>query len=141
MVYMKSHGKKIILSIDDDDLILDVVKQVLEMEGFHILTATNGQEGLDLLSRLPDSELPNLILLDQNMPVLNGDQFNRARLQDPRLRSIPVVMMTASGDIKKFMDEVEAEAYIDKPLGIHSIVDVARNFIHRRSAAQTSFLA
>lgn len=138
---MKSHGKKIILSIDDDDLILDVVKQVLEMEGFHILTATNGQEGLDLLSRLPDSELPNLILLDQNMPVLNGDQFNRARLQDPRLRSIPVVMMTASGDIKKFMDEVEAEAYIDKPLGIHSIVDVARNFIHRRSAAQTSFLA
>jgi DNA-binding response OmpR family regulator len=138
---MKSHGKKIILSIDDDDLILDVVKQVLELEGFHIITATNGQEGLDLLMSLPDDELPNLILLDQNMPVLNGDQFNRARLLVPRLRSIPVVMMTASGDIKKFMDEVEAEAYIDKPMGIHSIVDVARNFIHRRSAAQTAFLA
>jgi response regulator RpfG family c-di-GMP phosphodiesterase len=132
--------KKLVLTIDDDGDIIEAIRSVLEMEGYEIISAKNGKQALELLSKLPDNGLPDLILLDYEMPILNGSEFNRDRLLEPRLAHIPVVLMTAALDIKKIMDKLDVEAYLQKPMGIDSIIKVANNFVKRRESAKFSFL-
>ena len=132
--------QKIILTIDDDIDMLEAISFTLSTKGYKMLTAHDGNEALELLNSLPDDKLPDLILLDYQMPVLNGYEFNLARLKIPRLARIPVVLMTAKGDINSIMDSLEAEAYISKPIMQESILRLANNFIHRRDNARFSFL-
>lgn len=138
---LKNYGKKIVLVIDDDLDILANVREIFEMEDYHVLSASNGREAIEILGKLSDHELPNLILLDYMMPILNGDGFNTERLKIPRLCSIPVVLMTANGNINMIMNDVDVDAYIDKPMDINQMLRIAFNFIHRRESAKTSFLA
>lgn len=137
---MRDTLKKRILSIDDDSSILEAISCVLEIDGYEILSAKNGRMALDLLKSLSDSDLPDLILLDYEMPILNGEEFNRERMLDVRLSKIPVVLMTAASDLHKIMDKMDVEAYLNKPMGVDSILQVAHNFIDRRDAARYSFL-
>jgi len=81
-----------VLLIDDDDALRTSLREFLELEGFAVVTASDGQKALDLLS---GGELPALILLDFMMPVMNGIQFLAVKRREPRLRNIPVVMLSA----------------------------------------------
>jgi CheY-like chemotaxis protein len=132
--------QKVILTIDDDIDMLDAISHTLESHGYKMLTACNGNEALKLLESLNDDQLPDLILLDYNMPVLNGYEFNLARLEIPRLANIPLVLLTARGDLSPLMDNIEAEAYVNKPIREESILQLANNFIYRRDNARFSFL-
>ena len=138
---LKNYGKKTVLVVDDDADIVSNIKEIFEMEDYSVLTASNGREAMDILKSLPDAHLPNLILRDYMMPILNGDGFNTERLTIPRLSSIPVVLMTASGNIHTIMNNLDVDAYIDKPMDINQMLRIAFNFIHRRETARTSFLA
>jgi CheY-like chemotaxis protein len=82
-----------LLVVDDNDAILETLADVLELEGFHVITARNGREALGALHG--SRELPDLILLDLRMPVMDGAQFRAAQLLDDRLRTIPVVVLSA----------------------------------------------
>lgn len=107
-----------ILVIDDDPDVSDAVAMVLTDEGYRVITASNGKEGLECLRR---GEEPSLILLDLMMPVMDGYQFRLAQRQDPALASIPVVVLTA-GTIDRRVGEMAPAAFLKKPVTLETLV-------------------
>ena len=82
-----------ILIVEDDIEQLDALREVLEVTGYSTRCAQNGKEALDLLRRPPQ---PALILLDLNLPVMNGWQFLVEKRNDPALVKVPVVVMSGA---------------------------------------------
>ena len=80
-----------LLIVDDEPFNVDYLEQELEETGCEILTAVNGQEALDRVQ----FALPDLILLDIMMPVMDGLTLLRHLRENPRYESLPVVMLTA----------------------------------------------
>ncbi len=106
--------QKRILIIDDNDQIREIMKLTLEYEGYKILTAANGQDGLDLLGEPPR---PGLILLDLMMPVMNGWEFIAEINKDQDLKKIPVLVVSAyleSEDLEK--SPVDCCGFLEKPV-------------------------
>ena len=102
-----------ILIVDDEQDILRIVAYSLKKWGYDVVTATNGQDGLDKIA----SENPDLILLDAGMPVMNGFQMLEQLRQTPDFRNIPVIMLTAHSDPKD-IDKARAYGifeYVTKP--------------------------
>ena len=83
-----------LLIVDDDDAIRESLGEALAEDGFEVVLAANGREALDLLRSNPR---PSALLLDLMMPVMNGWEFRREQLNDPLLRDIPVLVISASG--------------------------------------------
>jgi class 3 adenylate cyclase len=102
-----------VLIVDDEPLNLDYLEQELEDWNYHILTAVNGQEALDKIR----SELPDLVLLDIMMPVLDGFAVLAQIKTDPRLRDIPVIVISAANDLENVIKGIQqgAEDYLPKP--------------------------
>jgi urea transport system substrate-binding protein len=98
-----------ILVVDDDRAILDTVAEVLDLEGYPVECAANGAEALERV----ESHRPRLVLLDMRMPVLDGWGFARA-LRD-RGVDLPIVVMTAAQDARRWADEIGAAGYLSKP--------------------------
>lgn len=130
-----------ILTIDDDQDIRESINDILKSEGYQTLSAENGKYALELLMKLEDFELPDLILLDYTMPELNGSDFHRELSKNIRFHRIPVVLMTANSNLRQIMDQLNVEAYITKPMDVDNILQVAKNFTARAQAARFSFLA
>jgi phosphoserine phosphatase RsbU/P len=86
------NNRKILL-VDDDDLALKFFSRVLSDEGYSVLTASGGEEALDLLSRVP----VDLIILDMHMPVMSGLEFLQ-HLEGRRGASVPVLMISGDDD-------------------------------------------
>lgn len=82
-----------VLMIDDEANARKLVKLLLEREGFRVLTAANGEEGL-ILAKV---EQPHVILLDIMMPKMNGYETLRRIRDDEDMKHIPVIMVTAKG--------------------------------------------
>lgn len=106
-----------ILIIDDDLAILQTVSDILEFEGYPVVRATNGAEGLDML----DQVQPSLILLDMRMPVLDGWGF--ARTLQSRGIHLPILVMTAAQDARRWAQEIGADAYIAKPFDMIDLLN------------------
>lgn len=117
-------AKKILL-IEDDDVIREVMKELLESEGYQVTCAINGDEGLKALRC---EELPRLILLDMTMPVKDGMQFREEQIQDARLSQIPVVLMTADGDVAAKTLKVGAKCFIRKPFDIDVVIRTVEEY-------------
>jgi CheY-like chemotaxis protein len=83
-----------ILIVEDDEDIRAAMAEILESEGFEVVVASNGQEGLEVLSQM---SAPCLVLLDLMMPVMNGEDFLRHVRKNPAMDSVPVIIVTASG--------------------------------------------
>jgi len=81
-----------ILVVDDDDSTVEFLAQLLELEGYAVLTASNGKEALESLSRT----VPGLIVTDQMMPIMTGAELFRALKSSPRLRQVPVILITSA---------------------------------------------
>ncbi len=105
-----------ILVVDDDPTILATVSEVLDMEGFAVVTATNGAEALAAV----DQRRPSLVLLDMRMPVLDGWGFMRAVRE--RGLTLTVVVMTAAADARRWGREIGAQAVLAKPFDIDELV-------------------
>jgi len=115
---------KSILIVEDEKGIQEVLKDALEMEGYTVFTADNGQEGLEMLPKMPT---PCLILLDLMMPVMNGWQFAEVISKDMTLATIPVVLVTAYGDRAKL---VPSKGIIKKPIDLDLLLKVAKQWCH-----------
>jgi len=85
-------GVKTILVVDDDDSTVELLAQLLELEGYTVLTASNGKEALESASRT----VPGLIVTDQVMPIMTGAELFRALKSSPRLRQVPVILITSA---------------------------------------------
>jgi CheY-like chemotaxis protein len=115
-----------ILVIDDDLGIRDLLTEILEDEGYGVISAADGQEAIDHLHRSPES--PCLILLDLMMPGMNGWQFRQEQQHDPALATIPVVVLSARADIQQQATVVAAAAYLPKPLNIRRLLDTVQQY-------------
>jgi CheY-like chemotaxis protein len=83
-----------VMIVEDDRDTREMLGRFLELEGFDVRTAENGQKALEVLR----SDGPTcVILLDLMMPVMNGWQFREAQASDPRFSQIPVIVVTAAG--------------------------------------------
>lgn len=110
-----------VLVVDDDEDLRRTVTMVLAEEGYRVLEAANGAEAL---SRLHDGPLPDVILLDLMMPVMNGEQFRRAQRADPLLAEVPVVVMTAAGS--RAVESIAALGpmrVLHKPVGLEPLLE------------------
>ncbi|HTV24566.1 MAG TPA: response regulator [Polyangiaceae bacterium] len=108
-----------ILIVDDEPGIVDVLIAVLEDAGHRASGATNGQEGL---SRLKAS-LPDLMLLDVEMPVLDGEETLRALKADPRLAAVPVLMMSGIPESMVKRRCRGYDAFLRKPFSLAELLE------------------
>jgi CheY-like chemotaxis protein len=87
-----------IVVVDDDNDVREAICEILHGEGYATTAATNGQEAIEWLRS--SSERPELIILDLMMPVMDGWTFLSGIESDPRLKNIPVAMMSAHPSIR-----------------------------------------
>ena len=113
-----------ILVIEDDQFIRDLMREILEGEGYNVATAANGQEALDQLKKA--EVMPFLIMLDLMMPIKDGFAFRKEQQADPKLRSIPVIVLSADRHMETRQTELEASDYLKKPASIDEIVDAVK---------------
>ncbi len=97
-----------ILCVDDDPLILQMLGDILRLRGYTVVTAPDGETGLDAAAR----ERPDLILLDVMMPGIDGFELCRLLKADSILKSAPIVILTAMNDAALSKRAVEAGAVL-----------------------------
>jgi CheY-like chemotaxis protein len=117
--------KKVLL-IEDDLSIREIIQEILEGEGYDVHSVSNGQEGLDYLRS--GTKLPALILLDLMMPIKDGFAFRAEQVEDPQLKDIPVIVMSADGNINEKKVRTSATAYLRKPVELSDVVDAVRHY-------------
>lgn len=118
-----------VLVVDDDEDIRDVVSLRLGVAGHEVVTADDGEDGL----RQARECLPDLILLDIQMPRLNGIDVCRRLKADPDLAGIAVVLLTARGqeaDVDRGF-EAGAQDYIVKPFSLRELQTRVERFVGR----------
>ena len=101
-----------VLIVEDDRDTREMLGRFLELEGFDVQTAANGELALAVLHA---EELPSVIILDLMMPVMNGWQFRVAQQSDPNLSQIPVVVVTAAG-VRDDIPAINADGWLSKPV-------------------------
>lgn len=109
--------------MDDDPDIRVALTEVLEMEGFHVLTAS---DGIEALARLRRGFRPSAILLDLMMPRMDGWAFRAEQRKDPQLARIPTVLLTASGLCEQARADLEARECLAKPLTLEGVLEALR---------------
>jgi CheY-like chemotaxis protein len=121
---------KRVLVIDDSPTIRKVVTAILERSGYRASAAADGQHGFEALT---NGERFDLVLLDFVMPRMNGYQFCRAIRAHERLRSLPIVLMSAKSDRirEQFVQQTGAVDAITKPFDAQALVTVIENAIRR----------
>src|SRR5690348_14933265 len=127
----KHNAKATVLVVDDNADAVEALAQILEYEGFDVVTALDGREALDYLRTSP---LPDLILLDLMMPVMDGWQVRRELANTPMLASVPVIVMTALAGGA----QIDADAIIAKPIDLKRLLQVIDELLSRRGETQGS---
>lgn len=112
---------KKILVIDDEPMVIRMATEALTARGLTVVSALNGYEGL-IAAR---TEKPDLILLDIEMPDLNGHEVHARLLKDDRTKDIPVVHLSAVGDFDKQLQAMKEGSldYITKPIKPAELAD------------------
>jgi CheY-like chemotaxis protein len=107
------------LVVDDDADIRETLVDVLTDAGYSVRVASNGREAL---ARLAGDEPPSLILLDLMMPVMDGFAFRAAQVADPRIAAVPVLIVSAGGNLASHASRLGAAGWIEKPMRLDAIL-------------------
>jgi CheY-like chemotaxis protein len=113
-----------ILVVEDDDDAREAMVALLQMKGYRAVPAGNGKEALDYLHQAP---VPDLIILDLWMPVMDGWQFRAEQIKDPRLKEVPVIVVTALSD----RDDLDANEVIIKPVDVDRLLTTVGHYCRR----------
>ena len=111
-----------ILVVDDDRDLRDSVTEALEDAGYAVTAAHDGAQALAYLRSV--SERPDLILLDLQMPHVNGIEFREEQLRSPEYAAIPVAVITADASANHRMASLKLAAFLRKPLTIPALLEV-----------------
>lgn len=111
-----------ILVVDDDDSIRELVADILLDGGYEVVQARNGAHAL---RSLEEDAAFHLIVLDMRMPQVDGWQF--ASMAAERGLEVPIVVMTAAQNARRWAEEIGAIGYVAKPFGIDELMDVVEN--------------
>ena len=119
----------LILVVDDEVSIVEMLSMVLQNEGYEVIAAYNGQDGLNCLERAQ----PALVMSDVMMPLLDGFELCRRIQADQRFKSIPIVLMSAVRTALHLKD-CTYETLLKKPFEINELLEtVARLVKHAGS--------
>ena len=104
---------KTILLVDDEPAVVFVIQGRLKTWGYEVITATNGQEALEAVSR----RIPDLILLDMKMPVMGGEEVCHRLKADARFTLIPIILITCSSyqAAEEALQATQADDCVIKP--------------------------
>jgi len=118
-----------VLVVDDSDVIRTLITVNLELEGFEVVQAVDGQDALDKVNEVR----PDVMTIDVRMPRLDGfDTVERLR-SDPRTHDLKIAMVTAcaqESDLRRG-DEVGVDAYVTKPFDPSTLVRTVRDLVER----------
>jgi CheY-like chemotaxis protein len=118
---------KKILAVEDNATNMILISRVVEAEGYELLQADDGTTALELLSK----QVPDLILLDINIPGIHGLDLARQLKADPFLAHIPLIATTANvllGDRERCL-EAGCDDYLPKPLDIRELRELMRSYL------------
>jgi DNA-binding response OmpR family regulator len=121
--------RKRILVVDDEIYIVHILEFSLTMEGYTVLTASNGEEALKVI----EQERPDLVVLDIMMPKLDGYEVCRQLRQDDRFSNLPVILLSAKGrpvDREAGL-QAGADDYIAKPFSPRKLLEKIRELLDR----------
>jgi anti-anti-sigma factor len=114
-----------VLVVEDDVLTRDAIKEALEGSGYRVDCAHDGRQALDHLGA---TEPPGLILLDLLMSGMDGWAFRREQERDPLLATIPVVVVSAAGDVPATAAALGAADYLQKPVEFDLLLATVRHY-------------
>ena len=125
-----------ILVVDDDPDIVEGFKLTLESAGYSVLSASNGQSGLELARK----EKPDVIMLDVMMATMSeGFHVAYELKQDPVLKNVPIIMITGVGkesgiDFAKEAgtDYIQADAFLEKPVEPKKLLETVKRFLKNK---------
>lgn len=119
---------KTILLVDDEPSIVESLAELLDFEGFRVLTATNGREGIAIF----EAEPLDLVLVDYMMPVMDGAAMLRAMWSDPARDTPPAIIMTAAP--RALPDDVRGRVtLLQKPFEIDALLGAVHGKLGPRS--------
>jgi len=109
-----------VLVVDDDPNTLDIIKLGLEFKNYRVITGTNGEEALELIS----SENPDMVVLDVMMPKVDGLEVCRRTKENFFTSQIPIMLLTARGQVEHKVEglSVGADDYLSKPFDMRELV-------------------
>jgi CheY-like chemotaxis protein len=111
--------KGTVLVVDDDEAIVDMLTMALEGEGYRVLSAIDGSA-----LRLATEQHPSVILLDIQMPVMDGVEVSRRLRADPRTTAIPIIAMSAQDRLHSTAHSMDADDRLAKPFNLRQLYDL-----------------
>jgi CheY-like chemotaxis protein len=111
-----------VLIVEDDRDIRETLAEVLVEEGYDVVTASNGAEGLTRLQA--GRPIPKVILLDLMMPVMNGRQFVDQQQRSSELAAVPIIVLSADGAHAEHAASIHAAGCLRKPLHLGQLLDM-----------------
>ena len=121
--------KQTILVVDDEQDLLDLIEYNLKQEGFDVLKAEDGVEGIEMARE----HSPNLVLLDIMMPKMDGLEVVERMREDSKLKRIPIIFLTARGDEKTEVEGLDkgGDDYITKPISTTKLISRIKAVLRR----------
>ena len=120
--------EKVILIVEDDPKNLKLFRDLIQVSGYTTLEATDGKQGVELARE----KKPDLILMDIQMPVMDGFEATKLLKNDDVTKDIPIVALTAyamQGDEEK-MREAGFDGYISKPIDVSDFLKKVKEYFH-----------
>jgi CheY-like chemotaxis protein len=120
---LESMDCKNILVIEDDHAVRQMLKDVLELEGYNVVTAQDGSEGIEHIKK--PGKIPCVIILDLMMSGTNGWQFLDFQKSDPSISKIPVIVCSAYHESAK---SIKPDALVEKPVKLDQLLGTVHAF-------------
>jgi two-component system, cell cycle response regulator DivK len=107
-----------VLIVDDDPAILSMLDELLQDEEYDTLLAADGQSAVEIARE----QLPDLILMDLMLPVLDGATAIRILKENPQTRDIRIIAMSAGANLRLHVDQLPADSVIGKPFDLNTLL-------------------
>ncbi|MFL5759991.1 MAG: response regulator [Thermomicrobiales bacterium] len=114
-----------LLVVEDDTTIRDLLTEVMLVEGFEIQCAANGLDALTILT----SWVPDIIILDLMMPVMDAEAFRQYQLAMPAVANVPILVLSALNDLHDRAEAIGADAVVAKPFDLDTLVNAVRRLV------------
>lgn len=129
---MRAESRPLVLLADDEADIAIVARTRLEVNGFEVVTATDGEEALERFRE----RRPDIVLLDLKMPCLSGEDVCRRLKLSPETSDVPIIIFSASSTspvaLERLRTELGADDFIRKPYGSDELLSKIRMHLARR---------
>jgi two-component system, OmpR family, alkaline phosphatase synthesis response regulator PhoP len=118
---------KTLLLVDDEYAIVEVLSLLLADEGFSVLSASDGQQALEML----EEQIPDAVITDQMMPMMGGADLFLAMRRKASLRNVPVILMS-SAPLRSPHDKLPWVVFLQKPFDFRELMQVLKNLFARQ---------